>query len=454
MNVDPTQTPDEDNPVGHADDGKAPTPLPLTPQRRNGKHYVQPIGETELFDTPAVRQGLKELAGLSEVQYYLERDEHARNMHIPAYSLDKLVEWARAELEHQGFSKSDAIDAFEEQFVNPEYLVDGILHTRYLYTLTGHSNAGKTALAAALTCAVDSGTPFAGSETMRSPVLYLCGENEDDFRMRIMATYQEHWVHHPRQERRVHIIHRAFPMRKHYQFVLDEVARLGGVRLIVIDTSMAYSDYEDENSNAQIAEHTRACRKLTRAAGDPTVLALCHPSKNATEENLVPRGGSAMLNEVDTNLTLWFSEDEVTFSHTKIRGVPFAPLKFRFQPVDLVGRFDAKERAIGTVVMEPAGEGSRREGRPPKGGMPPHASIAYQSLQEVLEREGHSLMEGTSVIPANTSFVPLELWQRQFYSRLGEDNDATRRSAWSRGRAFLLGHNIVQIWDEHVWCLK
>ena len=208
-------------------------PSPSSASRRWQDAATAP-STPRLIDTadrrPSIRRNLqnvlRELAEISPVQYDLERDGVAQQLGIHALTLDRMVERARGSAET--FSKSDAIDAFEEQFVNPEYLVDGLLHTRYLYTLTGHSNAGKTALAAALTCAVDSGTPFAGAETMRSPVLYLCGENEDDFRMRIMATYQEHWVHHPRQERRVHIIHQAFPMRKHYQFVLDEVARLGG----------------------------------------------------------------------------------------------------------------------------------------------------------------------------------------------------------------------------------
>ena len=153
----------------------------------------------------------------------------------------------------------------------------------------------------------------------------------------------------------------------------------------------------------------------------------------------MPRGGSAMLNEVDTNLTLWFADDEVRLSHSKIRGVPFSPLKFRFRPVDLVGRFDAKGRAIGTVVMEPAGEEGRqaRRGRPPKG-MPDTARIAFQALQEVMESDAHMLADGTSVIPANTQFVRISAWQRQFYSRLGEDNDGTRRLAgYGVGRFFL-----------------
>lgn len=428
-------------------------PRPSHRNRNNGTAYSPPqYGETEAVDTLELREVLRELAEISQVQYDLERDAVAQELGIHVLTLDRMVE--RARRGEQKLSGSIAIDAFEERFVSPEYLVDGIIQTKYLYALTGHSNAGKTAIAAALTCAVDSGTAFAGAETLASPVLYLCGENVDDFRQRIMATYQEHWVHHPRKERRVHIIDHAFPIRKHFQFVLDECDRLGGVRLIVIDTSIAYSDYEEENANAQIAEHTRSCRKLTKALGDPAVLLLCHPPKNAPEEGLIPRGGGAMLNELDTNLTLWFDGETSKLHHTKIRGTPFNPLMFRFRQVELVGREDTKGRAITTVIAEPSEEGPRtRRGRPTKG-MPDNARIAYKALEEVLESDGHQLADGTSVIPAKKRYVRVEVWRQQFNSRFGEkgnETDAASRVAWQRAKSFLIGHEIVKVWDDFVW---
>lgn len=419
----------------------------------NGTAYAREYGYSEAVDTPEFREGLRKLAEASPVDYDLVRDGVAQDIGVHVLTLDRMVERARDRASEQNLSGAIAIDAFEEQFVPPEYLVEGIIQTRYLYTLTGHSNAGKTALAAALTCAVDSGTPFGGAETLCSPVLYLCGENVDDFRLRIMATYQEHWVHHPRKERRVHIIDHAFPIRKHVQFVLDEVERLGGVRLIVIDTSIAYSDYEEENANAQIAEHARSCRKLTRALGDPAVIVLCHPTKSAIEDNLIPRGGSAMLNEVDTNLTLWFCDNEVRFSHTKIRGVPFDPLTFRFRPVELVGRVDAKDRPISSVVMQPisdaVGESRRRS---PQKQMPSNAKIAYRALREVLQEHGKSLSEGTSVIPAHTPYVEFTVWRQHFDRLYGEEEGgkSTRRSFFG-GKDWLLANGMIRIYEQFVW---
>ena len=62
----------------------------------------------------------------------------------------------------------------------------------------------------------------------------------------------------------------------------------------------------------------------------PACLALAHPIKNASRENLQPRGGSALLNELDSNLTAWLDEVRgvVTLHHGKHRGAPFDPIEF------------------------------------------------------------------------------------------------------------------------------
>lgn len=73
---------------------------------------------------------------------------------------------------------------------------------------------------------------------------------------------------------------------------------------------------DDENNNVQAGAYARTLRKFTECEGNPTVLALCHPVKNAASGSLLPRGGSAFLNELDANTTLWsHSPGEVTELH-------------------------------------------------------------------------------------------------------------------------------------------
>jgi hypothetical protein len=49
--------------------------------------------------------------------------------------------------------------------------------------------------------------------------------------------------------------------------------------------------------------YARQLRRFTTMPGGPTVLVNCHPVKNASSDNLLPRGGGAFLAEVDGNLT-------------------------------------------------------------------------------------------------------------------------------------------------------
>ena len=88
------------------------------------------------------------------------------------------------------------------------------------------------------------------------------------------------------------------------------------------------------------------------------MVVLCHPTKNASRSNLLPRGGGAFLNELDGNLALWsHSPGEVTELHWcgKIRGPDFSPLGYRLRPVP-TGQTDEKDRPEMTIVAEPMSE--------------------------------------------------------------------------------------------------
>ena len=58
--------------------------------------------------------------------------------------------------------------------------------------------------------------------------------------------------------------------------------------LIIIDTQAAFFPGDDENSNTQIGEFFRVVRrKMTMLHGGPAVIVLCHPTKNAGNDNLI-----------------------------------------------------------------------------------------------------------------------------------------------------------------------
>ena len=72
-------------------------------------------------------------------------------------------------------------------FTPPDYLIDGLLQRRFLYSLTAPTGGGKTAVALLLASAIARGESIAGREVERGGVLYLAGENPDDIRMRWLA---------------------------------------------------------------------------------------------------------------------------------------------------------------------------------------------------------------------------------------------------------------------------
>jgi hypothetical protein len=93
-------------------------------------------------------------------------------------------------------------------------------------------------------------------------------------------------------------------------------------------------------------------REFTRVPGQPAVIVPTHPTKNAGKDNLLPRGGSALLNETDGNLTLWAEgERETTELHWagKLRGPSFDPLVFALEKGTCPGLVDAKGRQIPSV---------------------------------------------------------------------------------------------------------
>jgi hypothetical protein len=84
--------------------------------------------------------------------------------------------------------------------------------------------------------------------------------------------------------------------------------------------------------------------------GGPTVLALCHPIKHVQDpDQLLPRGGSAFLNEVDGNLTLWRKPDDtLELSHTKLRGPGFTPIGIELETIEDAYR-DSNDRPCKSI---------------------------------------------------------------------------------------------------------
>jgi hypothetical protein len=242
---------------------------------------------------------------------------------------------------------------FVIDFVPPDYIVDGLLQEGFLYSLTGATGAGKTAIALRLAASVALGVSFAGRETKRRRVLYLAAENPDDVRMRWIALSQH--MHFDIDVIEVFFVEGVFKISEAKDRLREEAEKLGGdFGLVVIDTSPVFYEGDDENNRTQQGRHAVMLRDLISVIpGKPAVVANCHPVKNASSDSLLPAGGGNFLNQVDGNLTA-AKTDSTTELHTqgKFRGVEFAPMHFMIKTVTHQDVKDSRGRLIPTVICE------------------------------------------------------------------------------------------------------
>lgn len=241
---------------------------------------------------------------------------------------------------------------FTADFVAPEYLIDGVIQRGRLYTLTAPTGAGKTAAMLYASTAIAMGEQFCGRETECGDVLFLAGENPDDVRARFIATMDFYGIDPAKC--RVHFIAGTFSIRADMARLREAAESLPNLLLVVVDTFAAYFDGDDENSNAQALDFARVVRGLTSLRSKPAAIMPAHPVKNATRQNLTPKGGSSLLNEVDGNLTLWNADGLVSLHwQGKHRGPDFEPMRIELQRVECEKIRDHKGRVMPTILAKP-----------------------------------------------------------------------------------------------------
>ena len=150
-------------------------------------------------------------------------------------------------------------------FSPPDYLIDGVLQRRFLYSLTAPTGGGKTAVALLLAAAIARGENISSHGVERGGVLYLAGENPDDIRMRWLAMADK--LAFDVDDIDVQFIAGVISIPEMFDKMAGEIAAEGGVTAVVVDTSAAYFGGDDENDNVQMGNHARMLRRLTTLPG-------------------------------------------------------------------------------------------------------------------------------------------------------------------------------------------
>jgi AAA domain len=243
-------------------------------------------------------------------------------------------------------------------FVAPSYTWDGILQERFCYSLTAATGAGKTAIALRLAVHVALGRNLGDREVKRGRVLYFASENSVDVQARWIAMAEHCGFDVNAAD--VFFVSGATKLSEIADRITTEAKALGDLGLVVVDTSAATFEGADENGNVDSLQHAKRMRSLTELRGGPTVLVLCHPTKNATPDNLIPRGGGAFIAEIDGNLCARKSDSAVELHWAgKFRGIDFAPMQFRLDTVTAQRLKDNRGRNIPTVMATPMDEAGR-----------------------------------------------------------------------------------------------
>ena len=245
-------------------------------------------------------------------------------------------------------------------FTPPDYHIEGVIQRGYLYSMTASTGTGKTAVALLITLLTEQGEDLGAREVTQGRVVYFAGENQDDVTMRWIGMCHERGLDPDVLD--VHFIRERFSIPEAISAIREQVEALGGAGLVIVDTSAAYFQGDDENGNTALGAHARDIRELTKLPGRPCVVVLCHPTKNAANDNILPRGGGAFLAQVDGNLTLTRSDEAVRLHwQGKHRGVDFKPISFGLKSVTAPQLIDSKGRPVPTVMAVLIGDDELRE---------------------------------------------------------------------------------------------
>lgn len=248
---------------------------------------------------------------------------------------------------------------FLKRFVPPDYLIDGVIQRRFLYAFTGKTNSGKTAVALFIAATVALGRNIGNIEVEKGRVLYFAGENPDDILYRWTAMTQRMDFD---ENIDVHFVMGVFKLSEIRDRIIEETKRIGEFALVIIDSSAAYYEGVEVNSNTEQIAHARRMRSFTELPGGPCVIVICHPVKYAATDNLLPYGAGAFLNEIDGNLTCVsdFPAIEVHWQG-KFRGAEFEPLTFRLVQATHERLVNKKGKVMPQVVAEYLSEAAKDE---------------------------------------------------------------------------------------------
>jgi hypothetical protein len=373
--------------------------------------------------------------------------------------VDELIEKLRPQLSSQCVSNVFGFAEFTADRRPPYYVWHRVFQQGCLYCLTALWGHGKTAIAITIAVFAATGRSLCGHNMAACRVLFLCGENPDDVRLRLLAAAAVFGISPAELQGQIYFTRRPFAIDDPAALkdFTDEAARHGPFGLCIIDTGPAHSSAADENDNRQMQALAVALRALMAALGDPATLVLMHPTKGATHDTMAPRGGGAFSGSIDGELFAWNEGGIVEFAHrSKFRGQGFAPMAFRLEPhqfADMADNFG--EPAVSVVAVPTDAKPKTRattltsSNRIALDALAECRAFAVQPPPTVL----NSLFKcnGQPAFPP-CAVVPEALWRERAYLKgISSGEQHAKATAFRRSRAALIELGLICTYADHYW---
>ena len=137
---------------------------------------------------------------------------------------------------------------FAKQLIEIDFVIEEIIQRGYIYALTGLSNAGKTAVALAMSVSIALEQPFAGHYTTKGRVLFLAGENPQNVQMRLRAMLEQNELDETVLDK-ILIRQNVFSLRRNMDDIRETLKELDDIVLIVIDSKLVFFESRQKSSS-------------------------------------------------------------------------------------------------------------------------------------------------------------------------------------------------------------
>ncbi|TDL43591.1 AAA family ATPase [Microbacterium oleivorans] len=205
------------------------------------------------------------------------------------------------------YGTPDLVLTTEEEVLNrpsPNWLVEGLIQEDTICLFAGPGGIGKTFFSLALSRSIAAGGVFFGRKVRQGKVLYVAAEGTAAFGDRVRAWNSVNYKGVPRNG----ITYVESGVNLKDPDSVDRLANLiaeGDFSLVVLDTLSQLGYFDNENSNAEVAQVFISVKKLRDARKGTSVLVIDHTPAQGGKA----RGGTAKRDNSDT-VIIAVREDE------------------------------------------------------------------------------------------------------------------------------------------------